>query len=106
MKDCIFCKIISGEINTAFLYEDEICVAFKDKNPKAKTHLLILPKKHIASVAVMNEGDEQTIGHLVKCAKEIAENLNLPGYKLQINVGRDGGQEVFHIHIHLLSNYG
>lgn len=105
MDDCLFCKIIAGQINTDFIYEDDVCVVFKDINPKAKTHLLILPREHIPSVAHMRDGDEKTIGHLIKCAKTVAEKLELPGYKLQINVGEQGGQEVFHIHIHLLSNY-
>ncbi len=104
--DCIFCKIVSGEMDTDLLYEDDFCVIFKDINPKAKTHLLIVSKKHIRSIAEMEEGDEKIIGHLVNCAKEIAKKLNLTGYKLQFNVGKDGGQEIFHVHLHLLSNAG
>ncbi len=104
MSDCIFCKIINKEIPCEFLYEDENCVIFKDIHPKAKTHLLVIPKKHIHSIAEMEEGDEKIVGHLTRCAKEIGSKLNLSGYQLQINVGKDGGQEIFHLHIHLMSN--
>ena len=106
LEDCIFCKIVGGKIASDFIYEDDKCVVFRDINPKDATHLLIVTKKHIASVAEMDEGDEQIIGHLVKVAKGVAEDLHLKGYKLQINVGKDGGQEIFHIHIHLLSHTG
>lgn len=103
MNDCIFCKICGGEMNTKFLYEDDKCVIFRDLYPKAKSHLLIVSKKHIHSIAEMEEGDEKIVGHLVRCAKEIAQKLELMGYKLQINVGKDGGQEIFHLHVHLMS---
>lgn len=106
MSDCIFCKILKGEIETEFLYQDEICSIFPDANPKANTHLLIVPKKHIPTIAEMQEGDEKIIGHLVLCAKNIAEKLDLKGYTLQINVGKGGGQEIFHVHMHLMSKYG
>lgn len=104
MDDCIFCKVIAGQFNTEFLYEDEICVVFRDIHPKANTHLLIVPRKHILSIAEMQEGDEKIAGHLMRCAKKVAHDLGLSGYRLQINVGKDGGQEVFHLHVHLLSN--
>ena len=106
MSDCIFCKIISKEIPCDFLYEDDKCLIFKDINPKAKTHFLIISRKHIPSIAQMENGDEAIIGHLVNCAKNIAEKFSLSGYKLQFNVGKDGGQEVFHVHLHLISNFG
>jgi histidine triad (HIT) family protein len=104
MEDCLFCKIVAGEINNEFLYEDEVCVIFKDINPKAKTHLLIVSKKHIDSIADLEDGDEKIVGHMVLCAKDIAKKMELSGYNLQFNVGKDGGQEVFHIHLHLMSN--
>jgi histidine triad (HIT) family protein len=103
--DCVFCKIINKEIPSEFLYEDQFCIAFKDINPKTETHLLIVPKKHIPTIIDMEEGDEKIMGHLVVCAKKIGEQLNLPGYMLQINVGKDGGQEVFHVHMHMMSNF-
>lgn len=105
MTDCVFCKILNKEIPSEFLYEDEICVIIKDLNPKAETHLLVIPKKHIPTIIDMEEGDEKIIGHLVLTAKKFAEQLNLPGYHLQINVGKEGGQEVFHVHMHMMSNF-
>lgn len=86
------------------MFEDDVCVVFRDINPKASTHLLIVPRKHIPTIADMKESDEKIIGHLITCAKNIAANMNLSGYKLQFNVGKDGGQEVFHVHLHLMSN--
>lgn len=106
MQDCIFCKIIRGEIESNFIYEDDVCVVFRDINPKAPTHLLVVSKKHIASIAEMDIEDESIIGHMIVCAKKVANNLKLKGYRLQFNVGKDGGQEIFHVHLHLLSNLG
>lgn len=105
MEDCVFCKILNKEIPSEFLYEDPNCIVLKDINPKAETHLLIVPKKHIPTIMDMKAGDEKIIGHLVSCAKKMGEKLNLPGYHLQINVGKEGGQEVFHIHMHMMSNF-
>ncbi len=101
----MFCKIVAGEIPAEFLYEDEKCVIFKDINPQKKTHILIVPRKHIRTIADMEPGDEKVVGHLILCAKNIAKQLKLPGYKLIFNVGKEGGQEVFHIHLHLMSDY-
>jgi histidine triad (HIT) family protein len=103
-ENCIFCKIISGKIPSTQVYSDKHCVAFKDINPQSKTHLLIIPRKHIDSVLTLNEGDEELMGQLIKASKSIAEEKEIEGYKLQINVGEKGGQEVFHIHVHLLAN--
>lgn len=106
MEDCVFCKILRHEIPTDFMYEDEKCVVFRDIHPKAKTHLLLVPKKHVPSISEMQDGDEQIVGHLMRCAKSVADKLGLNGYNLQINVGKDGGQVIFHIHVHLMSNQG
>lgn len=106
MNDCIFCKIIAGEIPSKFLHEDDKCVVFNDIHPKDKTHLLIVPRKHILSIAEMEDGDEKIVGHLVHVAQKLGHKMGLSGYKLQINVGRDGGQEIFHLHVHLLSKIG
>ncbi len=103
MNDCIFCKIANKEIASQFLMEDENCVIFRDIHPKAPTHLLIVPKKHISSISEMKLGDEIVVGKMVDAARKIAEKLGIGGYNLQINVGKDGGQEIFHIHIHLMS---
>jgi histidine triad (HIT) family protein len=106
MSDTVFGKIIAGEIPTNFVYEDDLCVVFKDINPKSQTHLLIVPRKAISSIAEMEEGDSEIIGHLFWVAKKLGDELGLKGYRLQVNVGKDGGQEVFHLHVHLLSNFG
>ena len=104
MEDCIFCKIIRKEISADIVYEDDNQIAFKDINPKAPVHLLIIPKKHISSVNDLEKGDVEVVGNLLFAAKSVAEKVGLKdkGYKLSINVGKGGGQEVFHIHIHLL----
>lgn len=105
MDDCIFCKIISGQIPSQFLYEDENCVIFKDINPKAKTHLLVVPKKHVPTIAEMKDEDVKIVDHMIVCAKNIAKKMGLSGYQLMFNVGKSGGQEVFHIHMHLMSKF-
>jgi len=104
MSDCIFCKIIAGEISSTQVYQDELVTAFRDINPVSPTHVLIIPNQHIASVNDLSNEDEQVIGHLFTVAKEIAkeEGVAESGYRLIINTGPDGGQEVFHIHLHLL----
>lgn len=101
--DCIFCKIIKGEIPSEKVFEDDNLVAFNDINPKAKVHILIVPKKHIASVKNLDVADKNLIGELILAAQKIAKEKNLEGYKLVVNVGREGGQLVDHLHLHLLS---
>ena len=104
MSDCIFCKIIQGDIPSATVYRDEQVTAIRDINPAAPTHLLILPIKHIDSVNELSTDDEQLIGHLFTAAKHLAaqEGIAEGGYRLIMNTGADGGQTVFHIHLHLL----
>ena len=104
MEDCLFCKIISKEINSEIVYEDDICVAFKDINPKKRVHLLIVPKTHIPKISDIKEGDEQIIGHLIKIAKELADKNNSSSYQLLFNVGKEAGQIIFHVHLHLMGN--
>jgi histidine triad (HIT) family protein len=101
--DCIFCKIVKGEIPSAKIFEDDDVVAFNDINPKAKVHVLVVPKKHIESVKHLNKSDEKLAGELIMTAKKIAEDKKLEGYKIIINVGKEGGQLVDHLHLHLLS---
>ena len=101
--ECIFCKIAAKQIPSDIVYEDEEFIAFKDINPKASTHLLIIPKSHIISVDHLEPTDAELMGNLILTAQKIARQHNFPGYKLQINVGRDGGQLVDHIHLHLLA---
>lgn len=104
MNDCIFCKIIAGEIPSTQVYADEQVTAFRDINPVAPTHVLIIPNQHIASVNELAPPDEQVMGHLFTVARQIAaqEGIAESGYRSIINTGPDGGQEVFHIHLHLI----
>lgn len=103
MDDCLFCRIVSGGIPAKKAYEDEISLAFYDIDPKAPVHVLVVPKKHIASVAAADEEDFSLIGHLLQVARQLAKELKLDnGFRLVINTGRDGGQSVDHLHVHLL----
>lgn len=103
---CIFCKIINKEIPAEIVFENDEIITFKDINPKAKVHLLIVPKKHIDTIKDLNENeaDEALVGRMVLVARDIARKEDLSGYRLQFNVGKSGGQDVFHIHLHLISN--
>ncbi len=102
--DCIFCKIIAGEIPGDIVYQDEEVIAFRDINPQASTHLIIIPKKHIPSLADLSEADSPLIGHMVTVANQLArkEGIAEKGYRLAINCGEQGGQLVPHLHMHLL----
>ena len=104
MSDCIFCKIIAGEIPSAKVYEDEICVAFDDISPQAPTHLLIIPREHFDSLAKAESRHRETLGHLLLTAARIAreKGFDEDGYRVVINTNRDGGQTVYHLHVHLL----
>lgn len=101
---CIFCKIASGELPADKVYEDEKYLAFKDINPKAPVHILIIPKEHISYLSDLNEGNKHIIGDMTLIANKIAEDFGIhrTGYRILINNGPDSGQEVFHIHMHLL----
>lgn len=102
--DCIFCKIVSNEIKGDVVYRDDQVTAFRDIQPVAPTHILIVPNKHIESVNALEANDEQLIGHLVATAGKLAkeEVIDQGGYRLIMNTGADGGQTVFHIHLHLI----
>ncbi len=104
MEDCIFCQIINKEKNADIVYEDDKCVAFKDINPKARVHLLVVTKKHIPKISDLEKGDEKLIGHLIKVAKDLAEQNDCESYKLLFNVGKEAGQMIFHVHLHLMGN--
>ena len=101
--DCVFCKIIKKELPSTIVFESDSVLAFEDINPKAPVHILIVPKKHIVSFAALENEDKNLIADLMFAAKEIAKAKNLKGYKLIINVGREGGQIIDHLHLHLLS---
>lgn len=100
----IFSKIITGEIPADIVYQDELVTAFRDINPQAPTHILIVPNKEIATVNDLAEADEQVAGRLLLVAKKLAaqEGIAEDGYRLMINCNKHGGQEVFHLHLHLL----
>ncbi|MCX7903782.1 MAG: histidine triad nucleotide-binding protein [Caloramator sp.] len=104
MMDCIFCKIANGVIKTDFLYEDDKVVAFKDINPVAPAHVLIVPKKHIESALLIEGEDFNLIGHVFKVAQKLAKELGISedGFRIVNNCNRAGGQTVMHIHFHLL----
>jgi histidine triad (HIT) family protein len=103
-ENCLFCKIIAGEIPSAKVYEDEVCLAFNDISPQAPTHVLIIPRKHFDSLDKAEESDKETLGHLLLTAAEIAREKGFAadGYRTVINTNSDGGQTVFHLHVHLL----
>lgn len=105
MKDCLFCKIIKGEIPSEKVYEDEDILAFKDIEPAAPIHILVIPKKHIDSLAQIQEVDETVIGKIYRVINIIAQEQRFKenGYRVIVNCGKDGGQEVMHLHFHLLA---
>lgn len=102
--NCIFCKIINGEIPAKIVYEDEKCLAFNDINPQAPKHILVIPREHFASLAEAQEKHESVIGHLMRKCAEIAEQegFKASGFRTVINTGADAQQSVFHLHVHLL----
>jgi len=102
--DCIFCKIVAGEIPSDILYQDEEVIAFRDINPIAPTHLLIVSKKHIPSLLHLTDAEAPLIGHMTKVANQLAREHGVAdsGYRLVINCGKEGGQLVPHLHMHLL----
>jgi histidine triad (HIT) family protein len=101
---CLFCKIINKELPAKLIYEDEDLIAFYDIYPKADVHFLVVPKKHIESMLKIEEHHQTLMGKIMLKANQIAKNLGLEGYKVQINTGLKGGQEVFHLHVHILGN--
>ena len=103
-ETCLFCKIVSGEIPSAKVYEDETCVAFNDISPQAPTHILIIPREHFDSLDKAEANHKETLGHLLLSAAEIAREKGFAedGYRVVINTNEDGGQTVFHLHVHLL----
>ena len=104
MTDCVFCKIVAGEIPSEIVYQDEEIVAFRDINPLAPTHVLLIPRAHIPSLAHLTDAETPLIGRMVKVASELAEKEGVAesGYRLVINSGEQGGQIVPHLHMHLL----
>jgi len=101
---CIFCQIVAGKVPSEILYQDEEVIAFRDINPQSPTHLIIIPKKHIPSLAHLSEAESSLIGDMANIANQLAkgEGISESGYRLVINCGKQGGQLVPHLHMHLL----
>lgn len=103
-NDCIFCRIIAGEIPVSVIYKDERALAFRDSNPQAPVHALVIPREHIESLDEASQRDEGALGHLLRVAARVAndQGLSESGYRTIINTGAGAGQSVFHLHIHVL----
>jgi len=103
-KSCLFCRMVSGEIAPDVVREDDDLLAFRDINPQAPTHVLVIPKRHVASVTDLAEGDDALVGRMIRAGVEIAkvEGLGERGFRLVLNAGPDSGYSVFHVHLHVL----
>ena len=106
-KDCLFCRIADGKTSTDLLFENDALVVFKDINPAAPVHLLIVPKKHIRSINDLSRGDQAILSEMIMVAKNMAAQHGVAksGYRLFINVERGGGQVIFHLHLHLIGGW-
>jgi histidine triad (HIT) family protein len=103
-ENCLFCKVVAGEIPSSKVFEDEFCVAFKDISPQAPVHILVVPREHLDSLDKAGEAHLETLGHLLLTCARIAREKGFAenGYRTVINTNGDGGQTVFHLHVHLL----
>lgn len=103
MNDCIFCRIVAGEIPSARVYEDDQVIVFRDINPKAEIHLLMVPRQHLASLNELTPAHDALMAHMMRLLPQLAQQQGLAqGFRTIINTGKGGGQEVFHLHVHLL----
>ena len=104
MNECLFCKIVARTIPAALVYEDDLVVAFDDINPQAPTHTLVIPRKHVISIAELQDSDVELLGRLMLAGNKIAKlkGITESGYRLVVNTGAHGGQSVFHLHLHVL----
>jgi len=103
MPDCLFCKIAAGEIPAKKVYQDDLCYAFHDIDPKAPTHFLVIPRAHISSVSQVDETNEAVVGHIFKVIAQLAKDLKMDSYRVVSNIGEQAGQSVNHLHFHVLS---
>ena len=103
-ENCLFCKIVNGLIPSSKVYEDDVCIAFNDISPQAPTHILVIPREHFDSLDKAEKGHQETLGHLLLTAAQIARDKGFAkdGYRVVIKTNDDGGQTVFHLHVHLL----
>jgi len=103
-QSCIFCQVVAGEISADIIYRDDRAVAFRDINPQARVHALVIPREHLDSLDDASGRDEQTLGHLLRVAARVAndEGLSESGYRTVINTGAGAGQSVFHLHLHVI----
>ena len=104
MSDCVFCKILDGQIPAKLVMRDDRCIAFEDINPQAPVHVLFVPRQHIPSNNALNPEDRELVGHLVLAATRVAAERGIAesGYRVLLNTGPDAGQQVFHLHLHLI----
>lgn len=103
MSDCLFCKIAAGDIPADILYEDDEMVAFRDLAPQAPQHFLVIPKKHIENIAGMTGADDLLVGKMMRTAAKVASEIGVEGdFRIVTNTGKEAGQEVFHLHLHVL----
>ncbi|MGQ9511576.1 MAG: histidine triad nucleotide-binding protein [Thermaceae bacterium] len=104
--DCVFCRIVRGELPARFVYQDEEFVAFHDIRPRAPVHVLVVPREHIEKLSDYpdSEEGERKLGALFRRVNRVAKALGLSGYKVQVHVGEKGGQEVFHVHVHVMGS--
>ena len=104
MNDCIFCKIVKGEMDSKIVYQDKLVTAFRDIHPVAPTHVLVVPNRHIASINDVTEEDKLHLGHMLAVVKPIAEKEGIQntGYRLIVNTGPDANQVIFHLHLHII----
>jgi len=103
MSDCLFCKIVAGDIPSKKVYEDDLCYAFYDIDPQAPTHFLVIPKEHIQSVSAVDAGNAHIVGHVFATIAKLSKELGLESYRVVSNIGAQAGQSVFHLHFHVLS---
>ena len=102
MSDCLFCKIVKGDIPSNKVYEDELCLAFYDIDPQAPTHFLVIPKAHIGSVSEVNEENAAVVAHIFAVIAKVTRELGVDSYRVVSNIGAQAGQSVFHLHFHVL----
>ena len=102
MSDCLFCKIVNGDIPSNKVYEDELCLAFYDIDPQAPTHFLVIPKAHIGSVSEVNGENSAVVAHIFAVIAKVTKELGVDSYRVVSNIGQQAGQSVFHLHFHVL----